>query len=128
MSLGKGFRGHTTYSSLGFERKNGRFPLRLVIQGRSMPSFDSNNRFETEERQANGEAGSLAPDNDLMLEQILENMYATPIGRVLRKIASLPEVRREKILDVRRQLTEGRYDLNERLDIAIDKVLEKFTT
>jgi len=93
-----------------------------------MPSFDSNNRFETEERQANAEAGSLAPGNDLMLEQILENMYATPIGRVLRKIASLPEVRREKILDVRRQLTEGKYDLNERLDIAIDKVLEKFTT
>jgi len=63
-----------------------------------------------------------------MLEQILENMHTTPIGRVLRKIASLPEVRREKILDVRRQLTEGRYDLNEHLDIAIDKVLEKFTT
>lgn len=93
-----------------------------------MPSFDSNNRFESEKRHANGEAGSLAPDNDLMLEQILENMHTTPIGRVLRKIASLPEVRREKILDVRRQLTEGRYDLNEHLDIAIDKVLEKFTT
>ena len=92
-----------------------------------MPSFDSNNRFETEERQANAEAGNLAPDSDVMLEQILENMHTTPIGRVLRKIASLPEVRREKILDVRRQLTEGRYDLSERLDIAIDKVLEKFT-
>ena len=93
-----------------------------------MPSFDSNNRFDSEKRQINGEAGSLAPDNDLMLEQILENMHTTPIGRVLRKIASLPEVRREKILDVRRQLTEGKYDLNEHLDIAIDKVLEKFTT
>lgn len=93
-----------------------------------MPIFDSNNRFESEKHQVNGETGSLAPDNDLMLEQILENMHTTPIGRVLRKIASLPEVRREKILDVRRQLTEGRYDLNEHLDIAIDKVLEKFTT
>ena len=93
-----------------------------------MPSFDSKNRFKSEKRQANGEAGNLAQDNDLVLEQILENMHTTPIGRVLRKIASLPEVRREKILDVRRQLTEGRYDLNEHLDIAIDKVLEKFTT
>jgi hypothetical protein len=93
-----------------------------------MPSFDSNNRFESQKHLANGEANSLAPDNDLLLEQILENMHTTPIGRVLRKIASLPEVRREKILDVRRQLTEGIYDLNEHLDIAIDKVLEKFTT
>jgi hypothetical protein len=93
-----------------------------------MPSFDSNNRFKSEKRYANGQADSLAPDNDLMLEQILENMHTTPIGRVLRKIASLPEVRREKILDVRRQLTEGRYDLDDHLDIAIDKVLEKFTT
>jgi len=93
-----------------------------------MLNFGSNSRFETEKRQANPEAGSLTPDNDLMLEQILENMHTTPIGQVLRKIASLPEVRREKVLDVRRQLTEGRYDLNEHLDIAIDKVLEKFTT
>jgi hypothetical protein len=36
----------------------------------------------------------------------------------------LPEVRQEKILNLRRQLTEGRYDLNERLDVAIEKVLE----
>lgn len=92
-----------------------------------MPSIDLNSRFKSGNYHANGEAGGLAPDNDLMLEQILQNMHTTPIGRVLRKIASLPEVRREKVLDVRRQLTEGKYDLNEHLDIAIDKVLEKFT-
>jgi hypothetical protein len=70
---------------------------------------------------------SLAPDNDLVMEQILNNINTTPIGQVLRKIASLPEVRREKVLDVRRQLTEGKYDLNERLDVALDKVLEYLT-
>ena len=74
------------------------------------------------------EGDSLAPDKDFMMEQILENIHTTPIGQVLRKIASLPEVRKEKVLDVRRQLTEGRYDLNERLDVAIDKVLENLTT
>ena len=61
---------------------------------------------------------------DLMMEQILENIHTTPIGQVLKKIASLPDVRRRKVLDVRRQLTEGRYDLNERLDVALEKVLE----
>ena len=65
---------------------------------------------------------------DIMMEQILTNIHTTPIGQVLRKIASLPEVRREKVLDVRRQLTEGQYNLDERLDVALDKVLEYLTT
>ena len=69
-----------------------------------------------------------AADEDLLMEQILENINTTPIGQVLKKIASLPEVRKEKILDVRRQLTEGKYNLNERLDVALDKVLEDLTT
>ena len=67
-------------------------------------------------------------DKDLLMEQILENINTTPIGQVLKKIATQPEVRKEKVLDVRRQLTEGKYDLNRRLDIALDKVLEDLTT
>ena len=66
----------------------------------------------------------LTLDADLLIEQILENINSTPIGQVLKKIASLPEVRQEKILDVRRQLTEGRYDLNRRLDNVLERVLE----
>jgi hypothetical protein len=93
-----------------------------------MPTFDANSRFETGRQHVNAEPDGLAPNTDLMMEQILENIHATPIGQVLRRIASLPEVRQEKILNVRRQLTEGRYDLNERLDLAIDKVLENLTT
>jgi hypothetical protein len=69
----------------------------------------------------------LAADNDLIMEQILENLSATPIGQVLKNIASLPEIRKQKVLHVRRQLTEGKYDLNERLEIALDKVLEDLT-
>ncbi len=60
-------------------------------------------------------------------DEILDNINTTPIGQVLRKIASLPEVRKEKVLDVRRQLTEGKYDLDERLDVALEKVLEHLT-
>ena len=47
--------------------------------------------------------------------------------QVLKKIASLPEVRKEKVLDLRKQITEGEYDLNERLDVAVDKVIEQLT-
>ncbi len=67
----------------------------------------------------------LSVDDDLVMEQILQNMNSTPLGQVLKKIASLPEVRRQKVLTVRRQLTDGQYDINSRLDAALDKVLEK---
>jgi len=66
----------------------------------------------------------LVADDDLLMEQILDNMNTTPIGQVLKKIASLPDVNRQKVLRVRRQLTEGRYDLSERLDLALEKVLD----
>ena len=78
-----------------------------------MPDFDfDDNLFE---------------EQDLLMEQILENLNHTPVGQVLKKIASLPEVRQQKVLNVRQQLTTGKYDLNERLDIALDKVLEELT-
>ena len=86
-------------------------------------NFDDRNR----QRDSINEENSAA-DEDLLMEQILENINTTPIGQVLKKIASLPEVRKEKVLDVRRQLTEGKYNLNERLDVALDKVLEDLTT
>jgi len=92
-----------------------------------MPTFDFNSRFGTRKHQGTTGPEGLAPNTDLMMEQILENIHTTPIGQVLRRIASLPEVRQEKILDVRRQLTEGKYDLNERLDLAIEKVLENLS-
>jgi hypothetical protein len=92
-----------------------------------MPDFDSRSRFKDQNREVNPVEDSLAPDKDLIMEQILENLNTTPIGKVLKKIASLPEVRKEKVLDVRQQLTEGKYELNEHLDFALDKVLEDLT-
>ena len=93
-----------------------------------MPSFDSNDRFEDQNQQVNSANENLVAEQDLLMEQILENINTTPIGQVLKKIASLPEVRKEKVLNVRQQLSKGKYKLNERLDIALDKVLEDLTT
>lgn len=70
----------------------------------------------------------LGVEQDLVMERILENIHNTPIGQVLKKIASLPGVRKEKVLGVRQQLTEGKYDLSERLDVALEKVLEDLET
>ena len=93
-----------------------------------MSDFDFNDCFSGRNGQPKPIDENLRLDEDLVMEQILENINTTPIGQVLKKIASLPEVRKEKILDVRRQLTEGKYELNDRLNIALDKVLEDLTT
>ena len=93
-----------------------------------IPNFDSRNRFDRQNRQGDFVEGNLTVEEDFIMEQILENLNTTPIGQVLKRIASLPEVRKDKVLGVRRQLTDGKYDLSERLDIALDKVLEELTT
>ncbi len=92
-----------------------------------MLRIDSESRFESESRKADRAQERLVPDQDLVMEEILANINATPIGQVLKKIASLPEVRKEKVLDLRKQITQGEYDLNERLDVAVDKVIEYLT-
>jgi len=93
-----------------------------------MPDFGSKGCFEDQNREAEFINENSADDEDLLMEQILENINTTPIGQVLKKIALLPEVRRQKVLDVRRRLTEGKYDLNERLDVALEKVLNDLAT
>ena len=93
-----------------------------------MSDFGFNDRFDCQNRQIGCDNENLAADEDLTMERILENINTTPIGQVLKKIALLPEIRKKKVLDVRRRLTEGKYDFNERLDVALEKVLEDLTT
>ena len=93
-----------------------------------MPKFSSDGFFESRNRHIEHGDENQALDEDLLMEQILKNITTTPIGQVLKKIALLPEVRKDKVLGVRRQLTEGKYDLNARLNIALDRVLEDLTT
>ncbi len=58
--------------------------------------------------------------------EVLEMIHSTPLGRLLRMIGSLPEIRQEKVCDVRRQIDYGQYNLSENLDLALDRVLEEF--
>lgn len=92
-----------------------------------MPSLDSQDFADNGRDTQQFSDRHLAPDEDLLMEQILENINHTPLGRVLKKIASLPEARQRKVLDVRRKLTEGRYQLDERLDAALERVLEELS-
>ena len=93
-----------------------------------MHNCDSNNYSDSLNQSANLFGENVASDEDLIMEQILENINTTHIGQVLKKIALLPEGRKEKILDLRQQLTHNQYSINDRLDVALDKVLEELTT
>jgi hypothetical protein len=58
-------------------------------------------------------------------EQLLDHMQSNPLGRLLRLIASLPEVRRDKVLRARRDIQEDASEMDSRLDVALDRVLEE---
>lgn len=47
---------------------------------------------------------------------------------MLQQIASLPPARVVKILEVREQLARGAYDLDERLDAVLDRLLADINT
>jgi len=93
-----------------------------------MPEFEINSRLSYQNEQFASIEDSDIMNEDAMMETILQNLSSTPMGQVLKKIASLPEIRKDKVLNVRRQLTDGEYDLNERLNLAMDKVLEDLTS
>lgn len=56
----------------------------------------------------------------------MDTFTITPLGRLLSIISSLPEIRHEKVSDIRGQIERGEYEINNNLDIALDRVLEEF--
>jgi anti-sigma28 factor (negative regulator of flagellin synthesis) len=75
----------------------------------------------------NDQGRDASPNDDGLMEQILENMRSTPWEEVLKRIACSPQIRRGKVLSIRRQITEGTYEIEDRVDGAIDGVLEAIT-
>ena len=64
--------------------------------------------------------------DELWDKGLLESINSTPIGQLLKVISSLPEIRREKVTDIRRQIDNGHYDIGNNLDAALDLVIEEF--
>ena len=65
-----------------------------------------------------------APRGDALMKQILKNLNTPSPEEVLKRIASLANIRRGKVLEIRRQLMQGTYEVADRLDTALDRVLE----
>jgi hypothetical protein len=64
------------------------------------------------------------PRGDILMERILAKMNIKPREEVLKRIAFLSNIRRGKVLRVRRQVTDGTYGVVDRLEKVIDRVLE----
>jgi len=84
------------------------------------------NRRRSQEAR-NDQGHDTPPDGDVLMEQILEDLSTTPPEEVSMKIASLPRTRQDKVLDIRRRIAEGTYEVADRLDRAINRVLEAIT-
>jgi len=89
--------------------------------------------LQTTDRRRSQSAGNdqgrdTSPTGDVLMEQILENMNTTPREDVLKRITSQPHIRQGKVLDIRRQIADGTYEVADRLDRSIDRVLEAITT
>ena len=89
--------------------------------------------LQTTDRRRSQSAGNdqgrdTSPNGDVLMERILANMNTTSQEEVLKRISALPDIRRGKVLDIRRQLTEGTYEVADRLDGVIDRVLEAIIT
>ena len=71
----------------------------------------------------------IAENTDVYLDWDFGNKsHGRIIASALQKIRLLPSVRKKKILKVRQQLSEGTYNFDEKLDVALDHLLEDLTS
>lgn len=86
---------------------------------------NSDARLSSNNRLNFNEFDKLDHADDLKTEEMLQTTAKTGLGQLLEKISQLPEVRYEKITTVRRQISMGEYQIDEKLDASIDKLLEE---
>jgi hypothetical protein len=91
-----------------------------------MPNLKSTDRRESRDA-GNNQGCDTPPRGDVLMKHILENMSSTPWDEVLKRIACSSHIRRGKVLRIRCQITQGTYEIEERVDGAIDRVLEAIT-
>ncbi len=63
-------------------------------------------------------------DSDFIAHSLLDSIYESPLGRLLKVISTLPEVRYEKVEHARRLIDQPEDELDSRMEMALDKVLE----
>ena len=64
-------------------------------------------------------------ETDVLVEKLFDSMQCSPLGKLLKIISTLPEIRTEKVECARRNLAQSDECLESKMDIALDRVLEE---
>jgi hypothetical protein len=62
---------------------------------------------------------------DFLVDQLFDSIGSNPLGRLLKIIAGMPEIRAEKLEIARRHIEQPDEILEAEMDAAMDKVLEE---
>ena len=54
-----------------------------------------------------------------------DHVEISPLGQMLDGIGQLPEIRSERVEEIRRQLAVDRYETPEKLELALDRLLDE---
>ncbi len=96
-----------------------------VIMARIAPFTERQPGDRCESQEIGHNPGRDTPlHNDVLMERILRRITTTPQEEVVKKIAPLVDIRRHKVLDIRRRIAEGTYEVADRLDAVVERVLE----
>ena len=54
-----------------------------------------------------------------------DHVEISPLGQMLDGISRLPEIRHERVDEIRRQIAAGTYETNEKLELALDRMMDE---
>ena len=89
------------------------------------PDFQVKNTDQTSEKNTMRFSHLTQIQQDSFEDQFFDNINSTPLGRLLKLIATMPEIRQNKVSELRTRISDGEYDINHNLDEALDRVLEE---
>ncbi len=67
---------------------------------------------------------AIKPNGPTQTNMPVDRVEISPIAKMMNEVTSLPEVRAEKIAQVRAEIQAGTYITPEKLDVAVTRLLE----
>lgn len=66
-----------------------------------------------------GQSASIATPRD--------HVEISPLGQMLDGISRLPDIRHEKVEEIRQQIASGTYETPEKIQVALDRLLDELS-
>jgi len=70
-------------------------------------------------------AWSIDPGQTVQAGTPRDRVEISPLGQMLDGISRLPEIRHEKVEEIRRQIAEGTFETPAKLELALDRLLDE---